>query len=205
MIMKKEKKMTWYDVTLNQFDRLQDTFNIEDETERIITIAEILLGDEITNLPLPEFNEQVKQLDFLKEEIPTKNHPPKNLEINGRKYTMDCLLGNVSTAQYVDYTNHCNVDKPDMAKILSVFIIPEGHKYNDGYDMLQVVNDINSLPIPIVNSTAFFFGKQFSEFMRIFQRYSTKQIKKTKLPKAEKNRLIRILKNSLDLASYPLS
>lgn len=205
MIMKKEKKMTWYDVTLNQFDRLQESFKIEDETERIITIAEILLGDEVTNLPLPEFNKQVKQLDFLKDEIPTKNHPPKNFEINGRKYTMDCLLGNVSTAQYVDYTNHCKVDNPDMAKMLSVFIIPEGHKYNDGYDMLQVMNDINSLPIPIVNSTAFFFGKQFSKFMRIFQRYSTKQIKKTDLPKAEKNRLIEIVKNSVDLVLYPLS
>ena len=199
--MSKYSKLNWYNVNLNQFILLQDVFKIEDATEKMISIAEIILGNDVTNLPLKEFNEQMKRLEFLKEEIPTVI-PPKKFEINGKKYFMDCLLGNITTAQYVDFNNHSNTG--DFAKMLSVFIIPEGHTYNDGYDMLEVINDIGMLPIPIANSTAFFFGRQFSVFMRIFQRYSAKQIKKTNLPKEVKENMIKIMKDSVNLITTPL-
>ena len=200
-IMNKKNKLNWYNVNLNQFILLQDAFKIEDDTEKMISVAEIILGNDVTNLPLKEFNEQIKRLEFLKEEIPT-SVPPKKFEINGKKYFMDCLLGNITTAQYVDFNNHSNTG--DFAKMLSVFIIPEGHTYNDGYDMLEVINDIGMLPIPIANSTAFFFGRQFSVFMRIFQRYSAKQIKKTNLPKEVKENMIKIMKDSVNLITTPL-
>ena len=200
--MKKEKNMTWYDVTLYQFNEIEKAVNIEDDTERIFRLAEIIYGEDVTNLPLKEFNEKVKQMVFLKDEMPNKI-PPKKIEVNGRKYFLDCLLGNITTAQYVDFTNHSNTG--DLSKMLSVFVIPEGHKYNDGYDMLEVINDIGMLPIPIVNSIAFFFGRQFSVFMKIFQRYSIKQIKKTNLPKEAKENMIKAVEKSVDLALYPLS
>ena len=151
---KKDKQMTWYDVTLYQFEKLQDLLKIENEEERMFAIAELLLGEEVTNLPISEFVNATKRLSFLSEEIETKT-PPKNLELNGRKYTVDCLLGRISTAQYIDFQNHLKGN--DIAVTLSVFIIPKGHKYNDGYDMLQVIDDIKSIPIPIVNSLSFFF------------------------------------------------
>ena len=202
MTMKKEKNMTWYDVTLYQFNEIEKAVNIEDDTERIFRLAEIIYGEDVTNLPLKEFNEKVKQMVFLKDEMPNKI-PPKKIEVNGRKYFLDCLLGNITTAQYVDFTNHSNTG--DLSKMLSVFVIPEGHKYNDGYDMLEVINDIGMLPIPIVNSIAFFFGRQFSVFMKIFQRYSIKQIKKTNIPKEAKENMIKAVEKSVDLALYPLS
>ena len=199
--MNKYSKLNWYNVNLNQFILLQDAFKIEDDTEKMISVAEIILGNDVSNLPLKEFNEQIKRLEFLKEEIPSVV-PPKKFEINGKKYFMDCLLGNITTAQYVDFNNHSNTG--DFAKMLSVFIIPEGHKYNDGYDMLEVINDIGMLPIPIANSTAFFFGRQFSVFMKIFQRYSAKQIKKTNLPKEVKENMIKIMKDSVNLITTTL-
>lgn len=200
--MKKEKNMTWYDVTLYQINEIEKAVKIEDDTERVFRLAEIIYGEDVTNLPLKEFNEKVKQMVFLKDEIPNKI-PPKKIEVNGRKYFLDCLLGNITTAQYVDFTNQSNTG--DLSKMLSVFVIPEGHKYNDGYDMLQVMDDINSLPIPIVNSIAFFFGRQFSVFMKIFQRYSIKQIKKTNIPKEAKENIIKAVEKSVDLVLYPLS
>jgi hypothetical protein len=199
--MKKEKNMTWYDVTLYQFNEIEKAVKIEDDTERVFRLAEIVYGEDVTNLPLKDFNVKVKQLAFLKDEIPNKI-PPKKIEVNGRKYFLDCLLGNVTTAQYVDFTNQSNTG--DLSKMLSVFVIPEGHKYNDGYDMLQVMDDINSLPIPIVNSIAFFFAKQFNKFMEIFQSYSIKQIQKMKLPKETKANMIKAVKDSMDLALFPL-
>lgn len=191
-----KKEMNWYDVSLFQFLKLQELTKIEDETERVLNIAELLLGTEVTNLPLVKFTEEIKKLSFLNTEVP-ESIPPKHVEVNNRKYSVDCLLGNITTAQYVDYTNHAKSN--DVAKMLSVFIIPEGHKYNDGYDMLQVINDINDLPVPIVNSIAFFFVKQLVKFMEIFQSYSIKQLKKMKIPKELKKNLIQVLQSITDL------
>lgn len=177
---------------------------MEDETERIIAIAELIWGEDVTDLPLAEFNGCVKALDFLKDDIPSRSVPPKKLVLNGRKYYTDCLIGNISTAQYIDFTNY-NKAEASMDKIISVFIIPEGHKYNDGYDMLQVINDVGSMPVPTAASIAFFFGRQFSTFMRIFQSYSTKAIEETDLPKEVKKNLIKATQLSVDLALSPLS
>ena len=193
--------MTWYDVTLYQFEKLQDLLKIEDEEERMFAIAELLLGEEVTNLPISEFVSATKRLSFLSEEIETKT-PPKNLELNGRKYIVDCLLGRISTAQYIDFQNHLKGN--DIAVTLSVFIIPKGHKYNDGYDMLQVIDDIKSIPIPIVNSLSFFFSRQFKESMRIFQSYLTKEMKTMNIPKEVKENLIKVVGNSVDLILTPL-
>ena len=146
--------MKWSDVTLKQFLELKDIMQIEDETDRTIAIAELLLGLDVSNLPLSEFNKKMKELSFLKEEIPN-NHIVKKVEINNRKYNIDALLGRVSTAQYVDFTNYMK-EENNITKVLSVFFIPNGHKYNDGYDMEQVIRDMESLPVDIAISESFF-------------------------------------------------
>lgn len=200
--MLKVKSLNWYNVNLTQFKKLQEVLSIEDETEKIIAIAELILGDDVTDLPLKEFNEEIKKLEFLKTEIP-ESVPPKKLEINGRKYDVISLLGNITTAQYIDFVNHSKTQ--DMSKVLSVFIVPQGHSYNDGYDMLEVMNDINDMPIPVVNSMAYFFKAQFAKFIEIFQSSSIKKVKKNKeLSKDEKEKIIKLIKESVDLVSFPI-
>ena len=97
--------MKWNDVTLNQFLELQQIMNIEDDTDKMLSIAELFFGEDVTTLPLPEFNKKMKELDFLQTEVPN-NHIVKKVTINGHDYTIDALLGHISTAQYVDFTNY---------------------------------------------------------------------------------------------------
>lgn len=193
------KSMEWKNVTLKQFINLQELFKIEDETERLISITELLFGDSVTDLPLVEYNKKIKELEFLKEEIPT-NHLIKNIKVNGKEYVLHGVLGNITTAQYVDYINHSKTG--DIAKILSVFFIPKNHKYNDGYDMLEVINDVGCLPMDVVNSTAFFFSRQLAKFIQIFQSSLQKKIKKMKINDKQKEVMINLLKT---LESYHIS
>ena len=199
---KKKKEMSWYDVTLSKYVRLQELSKLEDDTERLLAVAELMLGEEVTELPIQEFSQEIKKLSFMNAPIP-EIKLPKKIDVNGRKYYFDCLLGNISTSQYVDFTTHAKSN--DMSKMLSAFVIPEGHKYNDGYDMQMVMSDINDLPIPVVQSAAFFFGTQWELFMKIFQRYSVRRIKKTKLPKEAKENMIKAVKASVDLVLFPIS
>ena len=194
--------MKWNDVKLYQFNKLQELLKIDDDEERLVQVAQLFFGEKVMDLPVSEFAVKIRELDFLKEAIPS-NIPPKKITVNGKKYYLDCLLGNITTAQYVDFTNHSKSD--DIAKMLSVFMIPEGHKYNDGYDIMEVINDINDMPVTVVNDTAFFFGKHYSAFMKTFLYYSIRDIKKTNLPKEVKKNLIKATRDSVDLALYPLS
>lgn len=198
--------MKWNDVTLSQFIELQDLIKIEDETDRVLAIMDLFFGDAVSELPLAEYNKKVKELKFLQDEVPT-NHIVNKVEVNGHKYTIDALVGHISTAQYVDFTNYLKGgdDNRNIPKILAVFFIPEGHKYNDGYDMEGVIRDMGSLPIDIAMSESFFFSRQYAKFIQIFRSSSIKQIKKTDLPKEVKKNLIKAVDNSVDLVLSPLS
>lgn len=195
--------MKWKDVTLRQFLELQKLIDIEDETDRMVAIAELFLGDEVTSLPIDQFGKKLQELNFLKEELPT-NRLVKSVTVNDRKYKIDALVGHINTAQYIDFVNHMK-DGNQFARVLSVFFIPDGHKYNDGYDMGQVIDDMYDLPMDIVNSESFFFKRQFSKFIEIFQSYSLKQLKKTDLPKDVKKNLEIVIKGSTSLAFSHLS
>lgn len=194
-----KKKLSWNDVTLFQFNKLQELLKMEDETERIIAISELLYGEDVTDLTLGEFRKRIDGLAFLKEEIPT-SIPPKSIEIKGRKYQVKSLLGDIKTAQYLDYVNHLKTGKYNM--LLSVFIVPEGHEYNDGYDLMQVFEDVDNIPITVALSIAFFFSRQFLKFTQIFQSYSAKRVKKMKLPKKEEEQLLKAIQTLQVLESY---
>ena len=197
------KELNWYNIDLKTFKELQTVLEIEDETERIIAMAELILGEEVTDLPLQEFNEQLKKLEFLTTKVP-ESIPPKKVEINGRVYDVTSLLGNITTAQYLDFMNH--IKSNDTARMLSAFVVPKGHKYNDGYDMQEVIKDMEDLPIPVANSITSFFTAQFAKFIEIFQSSSIKKVKKDKtLSKEDKERIINLIKSSAELVLLPLS
>ena len=193
--------MTWNNITYRQLLDIREASNIEDENERVYGIMAAIFGEDVLDLPLKEFNEKCKELQFLQKPVPNDLHV-KNIKVNGREYYFDGLLGKITTAQYIDFQNYQKNE--DEQKIFSVFIIPKGHKYNDGYDMDQVFNDILDVPVPILFSASFFFIRQFELFIKIFRRYSIKQMKKTGLPKEVMENLEKVVNLSTTMMITPL-
>ena len=188
--MNTQHMLTWNDISYRQLLDIKEAVNIEDENERVYAIMEAVFGEDVLNLPLKDFNEKCKELQFLQKEIPNDLHV-KDIKVNGREYYFDGLLGKITTAQYIDFQNYQKNN--DEQKSFSVFIIPKGHKYNDGYDMEQVFNDILDIPVPVLFSASFFFSRQFELFIRIFRRYSIKQMKKLGLPKEAMENLEKVV------------
>ena len=199
--MNTKHMLTWANITYRQLLDIRETVNIEDENERVYAIMEAVYGEDVLNLPLKDFNEKCKELSFLQKPIPNDLHV-KNIKVNGREYYFDGLLGKITTAQYIDFQNY--LKNEDEQKTFSVFIIPKGHSYNDGYDMEQVFNDILDVPVPILFSASFFFIRQFELFIKIFRRYSIKQMKKTGLPKEVMENLEKVVNLSTTMMTTPL-
>ena len=188
--MNSKYMLTWNDIKYRTLLDIREAANIDDENERVFAIMEAVFGEDVLDLPLKDFNEKCKELQFLQKEIPNDLHV-KDIKVNGREYYFDGLLGKITTAQYIDFQNYQKNN--DEQKSFSVFIIPKGHKYNDGYDMEQVFNDILDIPVPVLFSASFFFSRQFELFIRIFRRYSIKQMKKLGLPKEAMENLEKVV------------
>lgn len=199
--MNTKHMLTWNNITYRQLLDIREAANIEDENERVYAIMEAVFGEDVLDLPLKDFNEKCKELQFLQKEIPNDLHV-KDIKVNGREYYFDGLLGKITTAQYIDFQNYQKNN--DEQKSFSVFIIPKGHKYNDGYDMEQVFNDILDIPVPVLFSASFFFSRQFELFIRIFRRYSIKQMKKLGLPKEAMENLEKVVNLSTTMMLTPL-
>ena len=193
--------LTWKDIKYRTLLDIREAANIEDENDRVFAIMEAVFGEDVLDLPLKDFNEKCKELQFLQKEIPNDLHV-KDIKVNGREYYFDGLLGKITTAQYIDFQNYQKNN--DEQKSFSVFIIPKGHKYNDGYDIEQVFNDILDIPVPVLFSASFFFSRQFELFIRIFRRYSIKQMKKLGLPKEAMENLEKVVNLSTEMMLTPL-
>ena len=191
----------WSTITYRQLLDIREAANIEDENERVYAIMEAVFGESVLDLDLKNFAMKCKEIEFLQKEIPNDLHV-KDIKVNGREYYFDGLLGNITTAQYIDFQNYQKNN--DEYKTFSVFIIPKGHKYNDGYDMDQVFNDILDIPVPVLFSASFFFSRQFELFIKIFRRYSIKQMKKLGLPKEAMENLEKVVNLSTEMMLTPL-
>ena len=66
-----------------------------------------------------------------------------------------------------------------MAKTLSVFFIPKGFEYNEGYEINEVIEDIeNNVDIVTASSVASFFELQSQTCIKALKDYSLKVMKK---------------------------
>lgn len=178
----------WSDITLQQYYQIKELLTNEDEYTAL-NILDVLYGIDSASLPLSALSKYNSALDFLKDEIPVVDIK-KKYNINGNTYESNCELTKVSTAQFIDYQNYLKEKEPKYEKLISVFFIPEGHQYNDGYSIKEVQDDILHMSMVDVQSIAFFIKKQFQLLLSLFQFYLTLSIQKMNLNKEQKQKLL---------------
>ena len=111
-----------------------------------------------------------------------KHYNPRKIKVGDIEYNVYPDLTNLNVAQFMDYQTF--ITKPfreSYDKILSIFIIPAGHNYNEGYDILDVQKMIreNMSWVNIQSLLNFILVKYVKSYMRI-QAYLTKRIRKEK-------------------------
>ena len=195
---------TWKDITLRQFNKIQDLLQEIDEYTTL-NIIDVLYDVDSANLPAMEvMNKYAHSLDFLMTTIPTNEKLKETYIINQRGYNSNINLTQMTTAQFVDYQNYSKENPIDISKCLSVFIIPAGHTYNDGYDLKHVQEDIKDLDMVTINTLAFFFKKLYILLLETTLLCLTQDTKKMNIPTEKKEEILNQLKQ-IDLASLASS
>ena len=132
---------------------------------------------------MAEAGEYISRLQFLnKFELP--DNPNMKFNLPGYQLKVMKDVSKISVAQYVDFQNFVKLPlREGMEKILSIFLIPEGCKYNDGYDIIDVQKEIReNLSFRVAEGLLSFFIEKYGELLIHSLVYCRHQVKKTKDP-----------------------
>lgn len=185
-------KIHWKDITIARHKAILNLYESRTEEEDPQLFAYDLVcavygKDEewINNLKVSEANDYVNTLAFVTEKpkhLPAK----KSYILNGKKYCVGLNMQNLTTAQYIDFQQLYDKSNEMPAEFLSVIMVPEGHKYNDGYDINEVISDIeNNLSVEEGLGLSDFF----ISLLRMSMRRSIRSLRKLER-KAEKEGLM---------------
>ena len=137
----------------------------EDKILRCTALINNIDYDELLNYPLDKTRELIKSVNFLYGE-PKKKKLVKNLNLNGKEYYVITDVKDITTAQFIEYNSLMNDVENNLPQLLSLFIIPKGHKYNENYDVKEVVDVINNyLSVEEGISISNFFIKRYRRYV----------------------------------------
>lgn len=186
--------MTWLEISFKQYvdiDTIVKDTELSDE-ERTLALCQAVYGINLLAQPLTEYRKYINSLSFLKDAMPymTLND---TYEINGTVYEFHRNIKDLTVGQFMDYQNYSKGEKnlDTYANILTIFLIPKGCKYNEGYDLVKARRDMMDLPAPVALSMAAFFFSCWKNYVKTFLRYSMWKVLRTKgIPKTKKKELI---------------
>lgn len=164
----------WKDVSINLFYQIKKIIDADlEETDRKIKLLALLMDEteeEFSGRKIGEVQELAEQLNFMQKDPFIKTNDVKTLFINGAEYELKTKLEDYSVAQYVDFQNYIKDGQNNLARMLSTVIIPVGKKYNDGYDIEEVIQNIgDNLSIAHANYIMFFFTKKLVSSIKVTQ------------------------------------
>lgn len=170
---KKEfKKTSWADITVRDVIEIREIGELQlaTEDEKNIKVAALLAGvkeDELMAMPFDKLAPYMENTQFLLTP-PVQRKARNKYVINGRTYKLFKSYDEMTVAQYIDF----QAIQPDgfdkkPAELLSIFLIPAGHEYNDGYDREQVFEDMLDMGIEEALGVCGFFIKRCWNLIRL--------------------------------------
>ena len=186
--MKKRENnpFNWDSITIEKYYTIMDILNDEtdDDITKNVKLVAILLDkdeQEVWDMDLSEAGDYISRLMFLnKFDIPS--HPNMNIKLPGFDLKVMKDVTKINVAQYVDFQNFVKLPlREGMDKILSIFLIPEGFKYNDGYDIIEVQKTIReNLSFRVAEGLLGFFLRKYGRSLIHSLVYCKRQIRKMK-------------------------
>lgn len=169
---------------------------------KVVALLEGVDYNEILNAPLAEVKEKVQKLDFLTKK-PKKHLVKLKYKLGNKVYKFDCSAKSITTAQFIDFSN---TKKEDMTGALAIFLIPEGHRYNEDYDLEDAMLDIDKyLSVEEALSICDFFTTLSELYVRRTLRKARKALKQAKragVPTEEAETIVADYLKSISISGF---
>lgn len=164
-----------------------------DETDRTVAVIAILTGQterDVLNAPIADFREWAARAAFLDQEPPTfRRRVADAYHLGGFELVPTTDLRKVTTAQYIDFQGFAPEGEARLPELLSVFLVPRGHKYGDGYDPVDVQQAIrDGMSVTDVLTLAAFFLTSYAKLIRASRSFLAR-LARTEKDKAKRERI----------------
>lgn len=192
------RKKSWSDITISDYKKMLKIS--EDEylspIEKDAGVLAVICGCEesdIWNLGVNEFNILRGDMEFLNHFDFPKDWKMRKMKIAGEEYEVQADVSKFTVSQYMDYQSLWKSKEKHMGSMLTVFLVPRGKKYNEGYDINRLAEVFeDNVSIMTYNSICFFFLRNLVSSTSASQIYSIltlrRMIKREKDP-GEKEKL----------------
>lgn len=172
--------MDWKDINIKKF---QDIYKAqqeggEDMPFKLLAIVRGCTLDEVLNTPISKLSGMMKDIEFLYNE-PRVPLVKRKYKFGSRDYRIFMKVNEMTVAQYIDFTAFSADYTNNLSRFLSTLIIPDGHKYGDGYDVDEAVEDIgNYMPVTEGLAVASFFSTWFGVYANHTKRSSLRKLRR---------------------------
>ena len=141
---------------------------------------------------------------------PSNSKRPKKIKINDQVYTINYNIGKLNMAQYIDF-QQIIVKKnylENLPALLSIFIIPKGHKYNDDYDIIELRSILeNNITLDEALSIIFFSKMKSISLIKLKLLYYRSMLKIMRWTTKDKQtkEMLRMAQNQLSMLESNLT
>ena len=113
-------------LTLGKYDEIKTISQDEtlEEVDRVVGIISVLTD--------------VSEEEFLSAEAFNPGRMAKKYVIGGMELIPVTDFRKLETCQYLDFQTYAGDLDNHMVELISVLLVPKGHRYNEGYDILEV-------------------------------------------------------------------
>lgn len=173
---------SWKKVTIAKYLEIRDvieTVKSEDEVKvALLSVLTDIDEDDLLDMPVIRFNHLLQNIGFIFEDIPNTQVATEYV-LGGERYEVMLNIKDMTTAQFIDYQNFVSDVDNNLTPLLSIFLIPKGKRYNDGYDIIEVQERIkNNLSIVDAKGLAAFFLQWYKSLLKVTVHSLTKQMRK---------------------------
>lgn len=160
---------SYNEVSVGMYLRLNKAAEELDEQQRTISLVSILSGyseGELLNMPYEKFERLTATAGFLLTQ-PKPVEVRKVYEVGEWRLVPTLRRKNITTAQYISFQELSAQGNENIVALLACFMIPEGKKFNEGYDIEDVIEAMNEhLSIVDANALYAFFLSMCHRSMR---------------------------------------
>jgi hypothetical protein len=124
-----------------------------DDIERSVQTLEILTGlgrDDLLSLPVDGYTELTRHAQFLNSAPALRPSVSSFIAKDGTELRVQSDPSKMTAGQYIDYQQLIGEAGDHIVEVLSVFLIPKGKRYMDGYDIGDVQRIIrDEMPVSV--------------------------------------------------------
>lgn len=190
--------MTWEDITIDKYLAIvkaieQQKKDIENGqfiealfVTDIYKAAKGLSDSDLNDIPATEYGNLIKEIEFIQQ--PPKPRLSDKVKVGEIEYTIPINIRDVTTAQYIDYSETLKNDPENIAMMCAIFCVPTGKKYNEGYSVSELADFFyDAFPIVDAIGISFFFNQLLKSYVEAtltsLKRSMKKEMSKRKMKK----------------------